>query len=282
MPESASVRHTTRRTSADASVAGGLLVLDKPSGPTSFDCVQKARGILRAKRVGHCGTLDPMAEGVLVLLFGSHTRRQQEFLAMEKQYWFRSELGRFTDTGDRMGKTTETLPAGPLSRSILESAAKGFMGDSWQIPPKVSAVKFQGKRLYEWTRKGIDVPRPPRHIHIAAFDILSFEGSFYEARVICSRGTYIRTLAEDMARRLGTGGLVDALIRERVGSYCRQDALSWERLCRCNREELLSLAVTPAKAGVPQWPGLDSRPPHDWAGAPDVWRARFRGNDDLP
>jgi tRNA pseudouridine55 synthase len=221
--------------------ASGLLLLDKPSGPTSFDCVSRARRILK-ERTGHCGTLDPMAQGVLILVFGRHTRRQHEFLSMEKQYWFRSELGRSTDTGDRMGKTIETSPVVPLTREALDTAAKRFIGDQLQIPPKVSAIKFKGKRLYEWTRKGIDVPRPPRQIHIASIEILSFEGSFYEARVVCSRGTYIRTLAEDLARKLGTVGVVDALVRERVGHYRREDALSWERMCGSTRDELLSLA----------------------------------------
>ncbi len=221
---------------------GGLILLDKPSGPTSFDCVRMARRILQEKRIGHCGTLDPMAQGVLVLLFGRQTRRQDEFLAMEKQYWFRSELGRITDTGDKMGKTLETLPVGTLTLGDLQSTAQSFIGEQLQIPPKVSAIKYQGKRLYEWTRKGIDVPRPPRQIRITAFEMLRLDGSFYEARVVCSRGTYIRTLVEDVARKLGTGGLVDALIRERVGTYRREDAVSWERLCRSSRDELLNLA----------------------------------------
>jgi tRNA pseudouridine55 synthase len=220
----------------------GLILLDKPSGPTSFDCVRVARRILQEKRIGHCGTLDPMAQGVLVLLYGRETRRQSEFLSMEKQYWFRGELGRVTDSGDRTGQTVETIPVPALTLADVEKAAKSFLGDSLQIPPKVSAIKYQGKRLYEWTRKGIDVPRPPRAIHIGSFDILAFDGHFYEARVTCSRGTYIRTLVEDVARKLGTGGLVDALIRERVGVYRREDALSWDKMCASTRDQLLSLS----------------------------------------
>jgi tRNA pseudouridine55 synthase len=222
--------------------ASGLLLLDKPSGPTSFDCVRMARRVLQEKRIGHCGTLDPMAQGVLVLLFGRSTRRQNEFLAMEKQYWFRCELGRITDSGDRMGKTLETLAVPSLTRDDLEAAAKGFLGESLQIPPKVSAIKYKGKRLYEWTRKGIEVPRAPRSISIYSFEILSLEGNYFEARVVCSRGTYIRTLVEDVARKMGTGGTVDALIRERVGTYRRENAMSWETLCTSSRESLLTLA----------------------------------------
>ena len=201
-----------------------------------------ARRILQEKRIGHCGTLDPMAQGVLMLVFGHHTRRQSEFLDMEKQYWFRSELGRSTDSGDRTGKTIDTLPFKQVTRAALESVVQGFVGEQLQIPPKVSAVKYQGKRLYEWTRQGIEVPRAPRQVHIRSFEVLAFDGHFYEARVMCSRGTYIRTLAEDVARKLGTAGTVDALIRERVGTYRREDALDWDRLCHSTRDELLSLA----------------------------------------
>ncbi len=224
----------------------GLLLLDKPSGPTSFDCVRKARSILGQRRMGHCGTLDPMAQGVLVLVYGDCTRRQHEFLGMEKQYWFRGELGRSSESGDRTGKTLETRPVGGITLDALKAAAQTFVGEVWQTPPKVSAVKYQGKRLYEWTRKGIEVPRAPRQVHITSFDILSFDGTFYEGRVVCSRGTYIRTLAEDLAIKLGSLGLVDALIRERVGVYRRENALSWERLCSSSREQLLELSLLPA------------------------------------
>src|SRR5258708_18464845 len=163
---------------------GGLILLDKPSGPTSFDCVRMARRILQEKRIGHCGTLDPMAQGVLTVLLGGQPRRQDEFLAMEKQYWFRSELGRITDTGDKMGKTLETLPVGTLTLGDLQSTAQSFIGEQLQIPPKVSAIKYQGKRLYEWTRKGIDVPRPPRHIPLPAFQLPRLHGSFFTPRVL--------------------------------------------------------------------------------------------------
>jgi tRNA pseudouridine55 synthase len=221
--------------------SSGLLLLDKPSGPTSFDCVRQVKRILHERRVGHCGTLDPIAEGVLVILFGSATRRQDEFLGMEKQYWFRAELGRITETGDRAGRCEETLPYSHVTRKALEDLARTFIGDQWQIPPRVSAIKYQGKRLYDWAREGIAVPRPPRQISIKSFDILSFEGAFWEARVVCSRGTYIRSLAEDIARKLDTGALIDALTRERVGIYKREQAVPWTRLMACSREDLLQL-----------------------------------------
>ena len=219
--------------------ASGLLLLDKPSGPTSFDCIRQVRRILQQKRVGHCGTLDPMAEGVLVLLFGQHTRRQDDFLEMEKQYWFRSELGKQTDSGDRTGVVTRTRPVGEITLADLQRIADSFNGEQWQTPPRVSALKYKGKRLYEWARQGVDVPRAPRKIYITDFTILAYEKPLWEARVVCSRGTYIRALVEDVAWRLGTVATVDALIRERVGRYRREDALGWNELCRCTREDLL-------------------------------------------
>jgi tRNA pseudouridine55 synthase len=220
----------------------GRLLLNKPCGPTSFDCVRKTRTILSERRIGHCGTLDPMAEGVLILLFGTETRRQREFLDMQKQYWFRSEFGRFTDSGDRTGTTIEEKSFGHVTYESLVAVAGSFIGQQWQTPPKISAIKYQGKRLYEWARKGVDVPRPPRQVIIDTFEILNFDGRFYEARVTCSSGTYIRSLAEDVARRLETAATVDALVRERVGSYRREDGVSWDTLCQSSREQLLQLA----------------------------------------
>jgi tRNA pseudouridine55 synthase len=222
-----------------ADTDSGLLLLDKPSGPSSFDCVRQARRILQQRRIGHCGTLDPIAQGVLLLVFGQYTRRQAEFLELEKQYWFRAEFGRSTDSGDRTGATLERRPFEHLTRQALEQAVLHFIGDQWQIPPKVSAIKYQGKRLYEWAREGVEVPRPPRRVTIRSIDVLQFDGAFWEARVMCSRGTYIRSLAEDVAARLGTVATVDALVRERVGEYRRENAVSWEQLCGWNRDQLL-------------------------------------------
>jgi len=198
-----------------------------------------ARRVIGSRRMGHCGTLDPMAEGVLVLVFGTYTRKQDEFLSMEKQYWFRSELGRMTDSGDRTGLTTQTFPDPQFSHEQLAAVAATFLGEQWQTPPRISAVKYQGKPLYKWARQGIEVPRAPRQIRIHSFEVLSCSGRYWEGRVVCSRGTYIRTLVEDVAQKLGSGGLVDALIRERIGTYRREDALSWNQLCGSSREEIL-------------------------------------------
>ncbi len=223
----------------------GLLVLDKPSGPTSFDCVHRIKQILPGVRVGHCGTLDPMAEGVLLVLLGSSTRLQDQFLALEKQYWFRAKWGVKTHTGDREGKVLETRFDGPFSKERIETIVPHFMGETLQTPPRVSAIKYKGKRLYEWTRKGIDVPRLPRPVRLSTLTILSSQGSLWEGRVVCSRGTYIRTLVEDMAERLGALAHLEALVRERVGPYTREQGLTWDRLSAMTPEHLLSLAIDP-------------------------------------
>lgn len=221
----------------------GLLVLDKPSGFTSYDCVRQVKRLLRHERVGHCGSLDPLAQGVLLVVFGRMTRRQEEFLSLEKQYWFRAELGRRTFTGDREGRCLETQSYQGITPKGLKDMAGRFVGDQEQIPPRVAALKYQGKRYYEWSREGVEIPRLPRRIQILSLEILSLEGAFWDARVVCSRGTYIRSLVEDIAKGLGTVATVDALVRERIGPYRREQALPWNRLCACSGDELLKWTV---------------------------------------
>ena len=223
----------------------GLLVLDKPSGPTSFDCVHRVKRFFPGARVGHCGTLDPMAEGVLLILLGPSTRLQDQFLALEKQYWFRAKWGVKTHTGDREGNVLETRAVTPLSKERVEEITPQFMGETLQTPPRVSALKYKGKRMYKWTREGIEVPRAPRPVTISTLTILSSQDDVWEGRVVCSRGTYIRTLAEDIAERLGTLAHLDALVRERVGPYTREQGLSWDRLQTLTSEQLLSLTLDP-------------------------------------
>lgn len=216
----------------------GLLVVDKPAGLTSFDCVHRVKNILQAKKVGHCGTLDPMAKGVLLLLVGKATREQESFLGLEKQYRFRGQFGQASSTGDREGTITETKDFSHITRIRLESVLQGFQGKQTQTPPRYAALKYKGKAYYRWARMGVDIPRVPRAIEIYSIKLLSLEGAFWEARVTCSRGTYIRTLVEDIALRLDTVGMLDDLVRERVGAYALSDALAWERVTGSCREEL--------------------------------------------
>ena len=223
----------------------GLLLIDKPAGLTSFQCVHRIKKILGDVRVGHCGTLDPMAQGVLVILYGAATKLQDEFLALEKQYWFRARWGSMTDTGDREGKETARFEFAHVAEVALREALTRFEGDQQQTPPMYAALKYKGKHYYDYARQGIDIPRVPRPIQIKSFDLLNHGVDFWEARVVCSRGTYVRTLAEDVARALKSGAHLDALIRERIGHYRREDALTWGTIESATKEFLLNHAQEP-------------------------------------
>lgn len=217
----------------------GLLVLDKPAGITSYDCIRRIKRILPGQKIGHCGTLDPLAQGVLLVVIGRETRRQSHFQAMEKQYWFRAAFGVETSTGDREGEVMRTANFGHVTRESLEQAAQRFVGVHAQVPPRYAALKYKGRPYYEYARKGIDIPRAARDVQIASCEILSFDPPLWEGRVVCSRGTYIRTLVEDIARELNSAATLDALIRERIGAYERRNALVWDDLDRASREELI-------------------------------------------
>jgi tRNA pseudouridine55 synthase len=230
---------------SDTSLISGLLVVDKPSGLTSFQCVHRIKKILGDVRVGHCGTLDPMAQGVLVVLYGAATKLQDEFLVLEKQYWFRARWGIMTDTGDRDGKETARFDFAHVTEGALAAALTRFEGNQLQTPPMYAALKYKGRHYYDWARQGVEIPRSPRPIHITSFDLLTHAGDFWEARVVCSRGTYVRTLAEDVARSFGSGAHLDGLIRERIGPYRREDALTWDTIEQANREFLLQHAQEP-------------------------------------
>lgn len=219
----------------------GLLVVDKPAGLTSYDCVHRVKQISGDKRVGHCGTLDPLAEGVLLLLIGREaTRHQEAFLAMEKQYWFRVQFGIKTDTGDREGKCVQTSAVPTLEAAELAAALSNFKGEHWQTPPRYAALKYKGKPYYHWARCGVEIPRAPRPVQIHSLELLRLDGAFWEGRLVCSRGTYVRTLVEDVAQRVGAVAVLDALARERIGPYRRERALRWDRLLACKKEELLN------------------------------------------
>ena len=223
----------------------GLLNLNKPAGVTSFDCVRQVRRVLNVKRVGHCGTLDPLAQGVLVILVGEATRYQRHFLEFEKQYWFRAQLGIETDSGDADGKTLSQMPFDHLGLADFQSAVATMIGNQWQIPPRVAAIHYAGRRLYEWARAGVDVPRPPRYITVYRFDTLTYTPPFWEARVVCSSGTYVRSLVHDVCKRLNTVGTVSALVRERVGRFQRSGAWAWSDVAPEKRTQLIEQGLQP-------------------------------------
>lgn len=205
----------------------GVLLIDKPSGWTSSDVVAKLRGILHERRIGHSGTLDPMATGLLVVFVGRATRAVEFAESHSKGYIAALSLGLVTDTQDITGKVLRETPCG-ISREQLEAALPAFRGDISQIPPMYSAIKQNGMKLYEIARKGGEVERPPRKIHISELAVTGRDGEDFILSVSCSKGTYIRTLCHDIGQALGCGGCMSALRRVRAGDFSIEDAYSLE------------------------------------------------------
>ncbi len=203
-----------------------IINIDKPMDWTSFDVVRKIRNTTRIKKVGHAGTLDPFATGVLIVLTGKHTKRQSEFMDLPKTYVAEIKLGHQTDTGDRTGKIVGSQAIPELGEAHILKALASFHGEIEQIPPMYSAKKVNGKTLYKLARKGQVVERQPSTVVIYSIELLSFKADSLELQVNCGRGTYIRVLAEDIARELGTLAYVEELTRTAIGDYRIEDALS--------------------------------------------------------
>ena len=206
----------------------GILVIDKPAGWTSMDVCAKIRGILHEKRVGHGGTLDPMATGVLPVFVGQATKAVEFAENSRKEYIAGLRLGLVTDTQDTTGETLESRPVA-VSRQELEAALDRFRGELQQIPPMYSAVKVQGKKLYELARKGREVERKPRPVNIYALELLEQAGETdYRLRCVCSKGTYIRTLCHDIGQVLGCGGAMYALRRAIAAEFTLEETVTIE------------------------------------------------------
>lgn len=212
---------------AQPSVYHGILVLDKPQDFTSHDVVAKLRGILRTKKIGHGGTLDPMATGVLPIFVGSATKAADYAAAQDKEYEAGFTLGFATDTQDTTGQIT-AQSAHRVTETQVRAALQAFRGAQKQIPPMYSAIKINGQKLYDLARRGTEVIRPPRDItvldiQLLAFDAASQRGTF---RVLCSKGTYVRTIVHDLGQKLGTYAAMHALKRTRAGVYTLAQAIS--------------------------------------------------------
>lgn len=208
----------------------GILVVDKPEGVTSHDVVSKARKSLGLKKIGHAGTLDPFATGVLILLVGEGTKLSNYLMEGRKTYLASIKLGEKRDTADLSGELIETAPFDNISLADVESALAKFEGEITQVPPMYSAIKKNGVPLYKLARKGIEVERQERSIFIESIKLLGFNLPNLEIEVTCSKGTYIRTLAEDIASSLGSCAHLVKLRRTKSGALSLQDAISFEEL----------------------------------------------------
>ena len=207
----------------------GLLNIDKPAGMTSHDVVSHVRRVANLKRVGHAGTLDPLATGVLIVALGRATRLIEYIVATSKSYTTRIRLGQSTNSYDADGEIVAESPV-EVDEARVSAALQSFLGDIQQIPPMYSAIKRDGQPLYKLARQGIEVVRPARDVHIYALDVLSFEPPFLDLAIRCSKGTYIRSLAHDLGQVLGCGGHIVELRRTAVGRFTVTDGVRLEDL----------------------------------------------------
>ena len=222
----------------------GILLLNKEPGFTSHDAVAKLRGILRFRRIGHAGTLDPMAQGLLVMLLGKATRASEYASGAEKEYIADFILGVETDTQDTTGNVLAETPV-DVTESQLRQALSSFEGGYDQVPPMYSAIQKDGVRLYDLARKGKEVERESRFIALPLLELLSFEAPRGKLRVRCSKGTYIRTLCHDLGQRLGCGGAMSALTRVQAGDFSLEDALTLGEVEQLVKEGTLQQHILP-------------------------------------
>jgi tRNA pseudouridine55 synthase len=228
----------------------GILNVHKATGWTSHDVVAKVRRLAGQKRVGHAGTLDPLAEGVLPILLGRATRLADFVQQGEKTYRAAVALGASTETDDREGSISATAPVPVLSAGRVEEALSAFRGEIMQKPPAYSALKVGGQRAYAVARRGEDVDLAPRPVTIHALDLLSLDESSLELEVTCSKGTYVRALARDLAIALGTLGHLSGLVRTRVGPFRLSDSLTLDAIA----DRGAAHALLPASQAIPEAP----------------------------
>lgn len=238
-------------------MANGVLIIDKPQEWTSMDVCAKLRGILQEKRIGHGGTLDPMATGVLPVFVGRATRAVEFAVEGEKEYLAALKLGVITNTQDTTGEVVEERPVA-VDRAALEGVLDRFRGEIQQIPPMYSAIKVKGKKLYQLARAGQEVERAPRTVTIHRLELLSQspegfpeEEHTWYLRVVCSKGTYVRTLCHDIGEALGCGGCMSALRRTRVGEYTLEGAVTLEEVQAAAEPAALLTPVDSCFAGRP-------------------------------
>ncbi len=232
----------------------GIVVLDKPAAMSSNGAVQKAKRLFSAQKVGHTGSLDPLATGVLPLCFGEATKFSQFLLTSDKTYLVRIKLGVCTDTGDSDGEILDTRSADSVTREQVESALASYRGEIDQIPSMFSAIKHNGQPLYKLARQGIEVERESRRIHVYRNDLVEFDGDEIVLDIHCSKGTYVRTIAQELGNDIGCGAHVIALRRTQAGPFGESDMVTFDDMAAAKESGCLDRVLQPISSAVRTWP----------------------------
>jgi tRNA pseudouridine55 synthase len=220
------------------SALDGAILIDKPAGPTSHDVVDAIRRKFGIKKVGHCGTLDPNATGLLIVVLGRGTKLSERLMGDDKVYEGAIKFGEATDSYDADGELTASLPVPPMTLDQLNDEAAAFVGDLMQTPPMVSAVKKGGVPLYKLARKGVEIAREPRLVHIYNFRFTSCEPPLGRFKIACTKGTYVRSIAHDLGQKLGCGAHLAALRRSASGKFDVADATPLDAVLKLTTAEL--------------------------------------------
>lgn len=251
-----------RRSSHRGRDIHGVLLLDKPIGMTSNKALQEVKSLLFARKAGHTGTLDPLATGLLAICFGEATKLASYIVDTQKHYRATAQLGIKTTTGDREGEILEEKPVAAFDKAQLEQILAKYTGEIMQIPPMYSALKHEGQPLYKLARQGIVIEREPRPITIYSMTLLDFTATTFRVDVVCSKGTYIRTLLEDIGADLGCGAHASELRRTALSVFTEQDMVSLDSLrdAEQNDRTLLNSYVRPIETALTGWPVVTLSP----------------------
>jgi tRNA pseudouridine55 synthase len=234
----------------------GILPVEKGPGVTSFQVVAHLRRVLRAPRIGHGGTLDPAATGVLPILIGEATKLTPYLVDLDKEYVATVRLGVTTETQDLSGAVVETRPVPALDAPAIEAALAPFVGRIRQVPPMYSALHHEGKRLYELARQGVEVAREPREVVVHSIELESVALPDFVVRIRCGKGTYVRTLAADVGAALGCGAALAGLVRSRVGPYALEAAVTWDEVREARSGEQLWARLLPPDSALAALPSV--------------------------
>ncbi len=232
------------------STLDGAILIDKPAGPTSHDVVDAIRRKFGIKKVGHCGTLDPNATGLLIIVLGRGTKLSEKLMGDDKVYEGTIQFGTTTDSYDVDGEILETKPVPPLTLDQLNELAAQFIGDQMQVPPMVSAIKKNGVPLYKLARKGVEVEREPRLVHIYNFRFTNYSETRGEFRLACTKGTYVRSIAHDLGQKIGCGAHLATLRRSASGKFDAADATPLDAVLNLTTSELEKKVIPFLKLSV--------------------------------